>query len=140
LIGLHIFIWHKTMKSPAVALSRVGRGLKGWDYGGDITNVLDKFNLCILKLKPLLNMWFTNTVSWYVACLFKFLQCLLIQKNFFLIFIVYLFFLSFQSLVCYLGIHWKSKIVDFTHILSSKNIKFFLFTFSFFPSFEWNFV
>jgi hypothetical protein len=38
--GLHMHIRNRTMKPPAVVLSRAGRGLqKGRDGGGDLTNV-----------------------------------------------------------------------------------------------------
>jgi hypothetical protein len=37
--GLHILISNRTKKSFAVALSGAGRGSRGTDDGGDLTNV-----------------------------------------------------------------------------------------------------
>jgi hypothetical protein len=37
--GLHMHIQHITMKPLAIALSGVGRGLRGRFYGGELTNV-----------------------------------------------------------------------------------------------------
>jgi hypothetical protein len=37
--GLHVAIWNKTEKPLASALSGVGRGFRGRDEGGDVTNV-----------------------------------------------------------------------------------------------------
>jgi hypothetical protein len=37
--GLHIPVWNRTKKPLSVSLSGVGRGLRGRDDGGDVTNV-----------------------------------------------------------------------------------------------------
>jgi hypothetical protein len=37
--GLHIPIWNRTKKPLAIALSGMGRGLKGRDNGGNVNNV-----------------------------------------------------------------------------------------------------
>jgi hypothetical protein len=37
--GLHIFIQNRIKKPLAIALSGAGRGLRGRDDGGDLTNV-----------------------------------------------------------------------------------------------------
>jgi hypothetical protein len=37
--GLHILIRNRTKKPLAIALSGAGRGLRGRDNGGDVTNV-----------------------------------------------------------------------------------------------------
>jgi hypothetical protein len=42
--GLHIPIWNRTRKTHAIALSGVGRDLRGRDYGGNVTNILYKSN------------------------------------------------------------------------------------------------
>jgi hypothetical protein len=42
--GLHICIWNRTKKPFAIALSKVGRGWRGRDNGGNVTNVQYKSN------------------------------------------------------------------------------------------------
>jgi hypothetical protein len=42
--GLHIPIWNRNKKPRASALSGVGRGLKGRDNGGNVTNIQYKSN------------------------------------------------------------------------------------------------
>jgi hypothetical protein len=37
--ALHIPIWNRTKKPPAIALSGVGRKLRGRDDGGNVNNV-----------------------------------------------------------------------------------------------------
>jgi hypothetical protein len=37
--GLHIPMWNRTKKPLAIALNGMGRGLKGRDDGGNVTNV-----------------------------------------------------------------------------------------------------
>jgi hypothetical protein len=37
--GLHTFIWNRTKKPLAIALSGSRRGLRSRDYEGDLTNV-----------------------------------------------------------------------------------------------------
>jgi hypothetical protein len=40
--GLHIPIWNRTKKPLAIALSGVGREMKGRDDGGNVSNVQHK--------------------------------------------------------------------------------------------------
>jgi hypothetical protein len=42
--GLHIPIWNKTKQTSAIPLSGVGRGLRGRDNGGNVSNVQYKSN------------------------------------------------------------------------------------------------
>jgi hypothetical protein len=42
--GLQIPIWNRTKKPLAIALSGVGRGLKGTDNGGNVNKVQYKSN------------------------------------------------------------------------------------------------
>jgi hypothetical protein len=42
--GLHIPIWNRTKKPLAIALSEVGRGLRGRDNGGNVNDVQYKTN------------------------------------------------------------------------------------------------
>jgi hypothetical protein len=42
--GLHIPMWNRTKKPFAIALSRMGRGLRGRDDGGNVNNVQYKPN------------------------------------------------------------------------------------------------
>jgi hypothetical protein len=37
--GLHILMWNRTKKPFAITLSRVGKGVKGREGGGDLNNV-----------------------------------------------------------------------------------------------------
>jgi hypothetical protein len=42
--GLHIPIWNRTKKPLAIAVNRVGRGLRGRHNGSNVTNVEYKCN------------------------------------------------------------------------------------------------
>jgi hypothetical protein len=42
--GLHLPIWNKTKKPLEIALSGIGRGLRGRDDGGNVNNVQYKSN------------------------------------------------------------------------------------------------
>jgi hypothetical protein len=42
--GLHITIWNRTKKPLAIALGGAGMGLRGRDYGDNVTNVQYKSN------------------------------------------------------------------------------------------------
>jgi hypothetical protein len=53
--GFHIPLWNRTKKPLAIALSRVGRGLKGRDDGDDVTNVQFKSSLNCRYESPLYN-------------------------------------------------------------------------------------
>jgi hypothetical protein len=53
--GLHIPIWNRTKKPLATAPSGAGRGLRGRDDGGDVTNVQYKSNQNCHYESPLYN-------------------------------------------------------------------------------------
>jgi hypothetical protein len=53
--GLHIFIWNRTKKPLAIALSGEGREMKGRDDGGNLTNVQYNPNYNFHYESPLYN-------------------------------------------------------------------------------------
>jgi hypothetical protein len=42
--GFHVFLWNRTKKPLAIALSGVGRGAEGTDNGGNVAHVQYKPN------------------------------------------------------------------------------------------------
>jgi hypothetical protein len=60
--GLHIPIWNRTKESLAIALSGVGRGLRGRDDRGNVTNVPYKSNY--IYSDNIVTIYIMNTQEW----------------------------------------------------------------------------
>jgi hypothetical protein len=59
---LHILIWNRTKKPLSIALSRAGKGLRGRDNGGNLTNVQYKSNQHCHYEAPLHNKYILKKV------------------------------------------------------------------------------